>query len=323
MKNSIQAFILLMGFLGLAQVSIKEQPFFGYDKCIVLENESTKVVLDPNVGGRVLYYGQDGNNILFENRSLDGKTWQEGERTFEVSGGRFDIGPEKTTPFRKSFFNTWDAEIKGDTVTLISPVDSLLGVQLIRNFVLEKESSKLTTVQHIKNISDSPKRYAHWSRTFAEGGGICLVPMNPESRLPQGYAMYTLGTTVLDYNPKEEENLRLRKGVLEFLGPPSNPKFVMDSDAGWLGYISKDNQLFVKKFDAADDKIYGDMLSTQVSIWYYKDEKCEIEPVGPLEFIAPGKSISFTEEWWLMDYQYPADKKVDLKEIKGIINDLE
>ena len=64
------------------------------------------------------------------------------------------------------------------------------------------------------------------------------------------------------------------------------------------------------------------MLSNQVSIWYYKNEKCEIEPIGPLEFIEPGKSIPFTEEWWLVDYAYPKDKKANISEILTIVRNL-
>lgn len=322
MRIIFDGIVLFSVQLIFGQLSIHESDFFGYNNCIVLQNETTKVVVDPNVGGRLLYYGQQGNNVLFENRDLDGKLWNEGDSTFEVSGGRFDIGPAQTTGFRKSFFNTWEAEIRNDTVRLTSLKDHDLGVQLVRDFILDNETSKLTCIQHIKNISDSPKRYAHWSRTFVEGGGICLVPMNSNSRLPKGYAMYYHGTSILDFNPKKEKNLRLRDGILEFLGPTSNPKFVMDSKAGWLVYISRDDQLFVKKFEASDDKIYGDMLSNQVSIWYYKNEKCEIEPIGPLEFIEPGKSIPFTEEWWLVDYAYPKDKKANISEILTIVRNL-
>nr|WP_299344112.1 hypothetical protein [Allomuricauda sp.] len=322
MKVLFGCMSLLSMHLAFGQLTIQKSEFFGYPNCIVLQNKTTKVVVDPNVGGRLLYYGQQGNNILFENRDLDGKLWKEGDPTFEVSGGRFDIGPAQTTTFRKSFFNTWEAEIRNDTVRLTSPKDHDLGIQLVRDFILDPETSKLTCIQHIKNISNSPKRFAHWSRTFAEGGGICLVPMNPHSRLPMGYAMYLYGTKTLDFNPKKEENLRLRDGILEFLGPPSNPKFVMDSNEGWLAYISRDDQLFVKKFEASDDKIYGDMLSNQVSIWYYKNEKCEIEPIGPLEFIQPGQQISFTEKWWLLDYTYPEDKKANLPELLTLIKNL-
>ncbi|MGM8361889.1 hypothetical protein ACSV4D_08250 [Flavobacterium sp. ARAG 55.4] len=316
-------FILLLFNFGFSQVCINRISAFGYDNCIELKNDKVSVILDPNVGGRVLAYQLNGKNILFENTSLNGKTWRKGEPKFEVSGGRFDIGPEKTTPERESFFTTWKAEITGkNSARLTSPIDSLLGVQLIRDFILSDDSSHLQCIQHIKNTSEIVKDYAHWSRTFAKGGGICLIPLNPHSRLPKGYAMYQLNTNLLNYNPSEEVNLRTREGILEILGTPSQPKFVMDSNVGWIAYNSKDDLLFIKKFKANEPKIYGDILSNQVSIWYYKEEKCEIEPIGPIESIQPGETVSFTEDWWLMNHEYPKDKKINLKKITTIINTL-
>ncbi len=205
---------------------------------------------------------------------------------------------------------------------MTSQKDTILGVQLIREFILDENSSHLKCIQHIKNISNSKQQYAHWGRTFAKGGGICLVPLNPNSRLPKGYAMYQYGTTFIDFNPKEEENLRVRDGVLEMLGTPSQPKFVMDSNQGWIAYNSTDDLLFIKKFEADKNVNYGDVLSNQVSIWYYKNEKCEIEPIGPIETILPSEIVSFTEDWWLQNYKYPTDKKIDLNQIKTIINTL-
>lgn len=306
-----------------SQVTANKVEAFGYQNCIALENNYVKVILDPNVGGRVLTYELNGKNILFENPALNGKTWKEGDPTFEVSAGRFDIGPGQTTPFRASFFNTWKGEITDDnSARLTSPKDTILGIQLIRDFYLDKNSSHLKCIQHIKNISDTIQNYAHWSRTFAKGGGICLVPLNPNSRLPKGYAIYKYGTSLIDFDPPEEEALRLRDGVLEILSTPIYPKFVMDSNQGWIAYNSKDNLLFIKKFEANKNVIYGDMMNNQVSIWYYKDEKCEIEPIGPVETILPGEIVSFTEDWWLMENEYPEDKKLDLNNIKTILKNL-
>ncbi len=306
-----------------SQTSIKKINAFGYENCIELKNNKVTVILDPNVGGRVLEYKLNGKNILFENPALNGKTWKKGDPKFEVSGGRFDIGPEKTTPDRKSFHNSWKGEITGkNSARLISQVDTIVGVQLIRDFILLDNSSHLRCTQHIKNISTKVQNYAHWSRTFAKGGGICLVPLNINSRLPKGYAIYQSNSTFIDYNPPKEENLRVRDGILEILGTPSQPKFVMDSNVGWIAYNSKNDLLFIKKFKANENKIYGDLIGNQVSIWYYKEEKCEIEPIGPIESIKPGKTASFTEDWWLLDYKYPEDKKINISEINKIIKQL-
>jgi hypothetical protein len=307
-----------------SQNSAKLVEAYGYKNCIELKNKYVTVIIDPNVGGRILAYTLKGKNILFENTSLNGRTWKKGEKTFEVSGGRFDIGPEQTTPFRESFFNTWQGEITSKkSVKLISQKDTVLGVQLIREFFLDENSSHLKCVQHIKNISKQVQHYAYWSRTFAKGGGICLVPLNPNSRLPKGFANYHYKTTLIDFNPKNEDVLRVREGILEILDTPKYPKFVIDSNQGWIAYNSKDNLLFIKKFEANKNVIYGDLMNNQVSIWYYKDEKCEIEPIGPLEKILPGEIVSYTEDWWLLENEFPIDKNLDLKNITNIINNLQ
>ncbi len=317
------SFLFLIAKQNYAQTKVSRVEAFGYKNCILLENKKVKVILDPNVGGRVLTYELNGKNILFENPSLNGRIWKKGKPTFEVSAGRFDIGPEKTTPFRASFFNTWKGEITGlNSAKLTSKKDTILGVQLIREFYLDNKSSHLKCVQHIKNISDTIQNYAHWSRTFAKGGGICLVPLNPNSRLPKGYAIYQFGTSLIDFNPPKENALRVRDGVLEILDTPKNPKFVMDSNQGWIAYNSKDDLLFIKTFKADKNVIYGDMMNNQVSIWYYKDEKCEIEPIGPIESILPGEIASFTEDWWLLENKYPEGRKLNLKKIKDIVNNL-
>ena len=321
--NSFILILLLFVIFTHAQVTVKKVEAFGYKNCIALENKLVKVILDPNVGGRILTYELNGKNILFENPSLNGKTWKEGGPTFEVSAGRFDIGPEKTTPFRASFFNTWKGEIIGkNSARLISPKDSILGVELIREFYLDENSSHLKCVQHIKNISDTIQNYAHWSRTFAKGGGICLVPLNPNSRLPKGYANYQFGTSLIDFNPPEEPALCVRDGILEILETPKHPKFVMDSNQGWIAYNTKDDLLFIKTFKANENTIYGDMMNNQVSIWYYKNEKCEIEPIGPIKTILPGEIVSFTENWYLFENEYPKNKKLDLKKIQILVNTL-
>jgi hypothetical protein len=42
----------------------------------------------------------------------------------------------------------------------------------------------------------------------------------------------------------------------------------------------------------------------------------EIEPIGPMEMIEPGKEAYFTEYWYLYHYLYPRDKMADLEYIQ-------
>ncbi|MFC1692132.1 hypothetical protein ACFL1R_01345 [Candidatus Latescibacterota bacterium] len=293
----------------------------GYSNCVQLSNGTITVILEPNCGGRVLEYTFNGKNVIYLNPEHDGYIYTPGKRGPDPSGGRCDIGPELLVPRRASLWvGKWKAEIIGPrTARLTSVEDASTGVQLIREFRLDRNSSHLSFTQTIKNISGETKRYNHWSRTFAEGGGICLVPLTEYSRFPQGYIIYGPGP-VLTYRHKEHPNVRVRDGFLEISGTPPQPKFGIDSYAGWLGYITKSNLLFVKKFPVYTDRVYGEVAAYTISLWYFKEQMCELEPIGPLETIEPGKSASFTEDWWLFDYDHPGESgQVDIEEFKGFV----
>ena len=124
----------------------------------------------------------------------------------------------------------------------------------------------------------------------------------------------------IEFEDIDDPALRVRDGVLEFLDTPHRPKFVMDAAKGWLAYISKDDQLFIKTFPVEPEGYYGDVAGNNVSVWYYKDKVVEIEPMSPWKTIPPGNCYSFTENWYLYDYPYPDDKKADLDKVRKLIN---
>lgn len=71
--------------------------YFGYERCVLLENEQTRVVLGHHSGGRVLEYSLRGVNAIY--LDPEGAGWLPGsERGGGATGGRFDIGPEQTVP---------------------------------------------------------------------------------------------------------------------------------------------------------------------------------------------------------------------------------
>lgn len=294
----------------------------GYDNCIELTNDRIRVVLEPNMGGRVLRYELDGNNILHADKTQAGLLYPD-IPSGHLASGRFDIGPEKIVPSRPLlFFGPWDSEITGDReAVLISQKDSSTGVQLVRRFKLDEVGSRLECTQEIINISDELKRYCFWARTFVKGGGISLTPLNSHSRFPKGYITYGPGN-IMNYEPEDEPNVRSREHILEIIGPPVRPKFVMDGDIGWMAYISTDSQLFIKTFTVYTDRIYGEMTGATSSVWYNGEEMVEIEPIGPLEIIEPGESVAFTEYWHLLGFPYPHNKLTNLNAIRSIVDSL-
>ena len=316
---------LFAGDQAIAQTTTEEAAWvssYGYSGCIELSNEHIKVILEPNCGGRILEYALNGKNVIHTDPEQDGWTYTPGGKRFGPTGGRCDIGPEMTAPSRLALWlGRWEAEIIGTrAVRMTSVKDQSTGVQLVREFKLDRDSSHLSFTQTIINISDSPKEYNHWSRTFAEGGGICIVPLTERSRFPEKFIMY-YPESMLKIRHDEHPNVRVRDNFLEILGPPPQRKFGIDSYAGWLGYITRSNLLFVKKFPVYPKRAYGEVAAYTISIWYDQEKQCEIEPIGPTEFLKPGERASFTEDWWLFQYDYPQDKKADLEGLQALVEE--
>ena len=290
--------------------------FFGYKNCLALENADTRVVLCPQAGGRVLEYSLKGVNALYLNPAQQGWLHTPGIPSVVPCGGRCDIGPERVIATHPDLWlGNWTGEIVSEgTVRLTSARDRVTGVRLVRTFTLAEGSSRLTFEQRMINESDKRVACCHWSRTLAAGGGICLIPLTPGSRFPKSYIMYGPGP-VMNFQPVDP-NIRIRDGFLEILGTPANPKLGMDSTAGWFGYLMRSNLMFIKKYPVFSDRVYSEMAGLTISIWYFKNEMCELEPIGPRETLAPGESAAFTEDWSLFPFAFPTkETTVDLREV--------
>ncbi|MBM4035713.1 MAG: hypothetical protein FJ291_28570 [Planctomycetes bacterium] len=312
--------LLASAFAGAAEFEgTGRVDFHGYAGCVKLENESCRVVLCHQCGGRVLEYSWKGTNAMALHPDGAGKVYDPAKKQGGAAdGGRFDIGPEKVIPPHPDLWvGAWEAEITGPRAARLTSVrDKATGVQLVRDFELDKASSRLRCTQAIRNVSDQPKEWCHWSRTFAPGGGIVAIPLSPTSRFPKHWVMYGGGDTIM-YNPRDEQ-IAARDGFLLITGTPANPKLGMDSAVGWLAYLMKNGLLFVKRYPVYPDRAYNEVAGLTISIWYYKDELCELEPIGPKNNIAPGQSASFTEEWWILPHKYPSSPaELDLARLKA------
>ena len=294
----------------------------GWENCYRLSNDVAEVIVVPESGGRVLTYSVNGQNILYVNRAHDGKTLADlEEKWFDPDGGRFDVGPEAITSrlHLLTWLGAWEAEIIGDyALRIVSQPDTSLGIQLTREFTLDKESSYLTVRQTMRNISDHDTEWCFWSRTLTKGWGMLLVPLNPESKFPHGWAKYVWRKGIETEAPRDDRVV-VSDGLLTVRAVGTSAKYGTDSSAGWMAY-AKDGLLFVKRFRYFPEETYNDGAGFSVEI-YITDHMCELEPLSPRAILRPNEAYSFTEHWWLLEYG-PAEKlPFDLDEAVQLINE--
>ncbi|TRX66083.1 hypothetical protein [Carboxylicivirga sp. M1479] len=321
----LYATLIVLLFISLISLSAARTiTQYGLPNCIELRNENTRVVLDPNIGGRVLVYEINGKNVLYFDKAHEGIT--DGYKIQRVDAGRFDFGPVQTMPKHNTYWKgVWKAEIIGDySVKMTSQVDTSLNLCITRHFILDQHCSRLSCTQTIKNLGNKEISVCFWGRTLVKGRGISLTPLHPQSRFPEGYIAYykEKSGTVMKYKNINEPNIRKRDNILEIFGPTDCGKLVMDGEDGWMAYLSPEDVLFVKKFKHYPKKIYGEMTAATTSIWSFRHEVYEIEPYGPMETLKPGKSATFNEEWYLQSFEFPSDLLPDLNRVKETINAL-
>jgi hypothetical protein len=297
--------IFVLGSAAIAAEGAKEVTFYGYDDCIQLTNDRVSVVLCPAAGGRVLEYSLDGENVLYLPAGDEGWRYGPDSQRSPMNAGRFDIGPEKVVRRGKILWmGSWDGAVTGDrSARLTSQFDAESGVRLVRDFQLDELTSHLRCTQTIINESNEPVSLCHWSRTFAVGGGVAVVPRSPRGRFPQGYVMYQQGGLV-SINP-EDPSIQVSDDAVVVSATPKYPKLGFDSHAGWLAYLAPTNQMFIKRFRTFPDRAYNEFAALTISVWYPQQDKVELEPIGPAENLAPGQRASFCEEWWLLPHDFP------------------
>lgn len=323
MNRTLLVVMLLLGLVsgalpqdanGQAKVAASDRiECLGYTQCIELKNDHARVVLCPEAGGRVLEYAWNGATGLYQAPAPKAGGRRE-------PAGRFDVGPEFTLPRHPALWSgPWTGARLGPLAARMTSVkDKATGLQLVRTFTLDPATSHLTCTQTMTNVGERLVSTCHWSRTMSSGNGIVLIPLTSPSRFPKSYLMYGPGP-VMEYQPVDP-NIRIRDGFLEIVGAPARPKLGFDSAAGWFCYLTRNDLLFVKRFPVYPDRPYNEVAGLTVSIWYFEDKMCELEPIGPAENLAPGQSASFTEQWWLLPYKFPANgAAADLQQISRLV----
>jgi len=292
-------------------------PFYGFKDCIELKNKTARAVLCPASGGRVLEFSINGRNALWLNPDEAGKP-------NGASAGRFDIGPERILPRRNALFRgPYKGGITGArSARLTSGKDPSSGFQIVREFSLAADRPHLICKQTVINVSKETKQVCYWCRTFAQGQGICVVPVTGFSRMPKKHVIYD-DHLVINFAPKND-SITQREGFIIVDGPPEKPKLGFDSMSGWMAYLTPNGLMFVKKWPTFPNRVYGEMASLTLSIWYPAERPmCELEPIGPREILKPGERAFFTEEWFLAPHKFPGSgPKVNLPAVKKASQEL-
>jgi len=289
------------------QAEVRACSFRNQDNCLELSNESTRIVIVPANGGRIVHYSCDNGPNFF------------------AGGCQIDIGPELDyLPSHQPLWaGPYEATVLGPlSVRLTSPTHEATGVQLVKVVTLDQLGSGVTLGQTMKNVGTKEIAYCHWDRTMTNATHA-FFELNPSSRFPARWSMRRgqHGTYRYDGTSPNSPRVKILNGLLITVPGKKMEKVAADNVAGWMaGY--REGWLYVKRFPVYAHGDYADG-GNSVEIWVNAaGTRTEIEPLSPKVKLQPGESYAFTERWGLRRVEEPINTHHDIPKLVSSVKQM-
>lgn len=250
-----------------------------------------------NAGPRIIGYARHGGPQLFASLP-DDVIEHPAVGTYRFLGGhRLWRAPEEPAI-------TYEPDDTPVTVTIMDAGFELvgtLGADAIVKAISVSQHGGFTIVDHeLRNEGWTPVRLAPWAITQLVPGGTAYLPQqrvtaDEDGVLPNRHIVLWPYTDLSD----PEVTISQDQVTVYASDRPSKSKVGVPNRLGWIAYALGD-ELFVK-WSALhrDSELYVDR---GVSAECYRDERfIEMETLGPLVTVQPGKRAMHREIWTLLD----------------------
>ena len=184
---------------------------------------------------------------------------------------------------------------RGNTARFVAPVETC-GIQKEIDITL---GASVEVVHRLRNTSRRQLALAPWALTVMAPGGTCIVPMpkrgtHPKDLLPGNLLVPWLYTDMSDRRWTWGQRYILLRQKANST-PQKLGGLIPD---GWAAYALR-GQLFVKHFPCVAGANYPDFGCNFET--FTNSDMLEVETLGPLTSIKPGKTVEHIETWQLFD----------------------
>jgi len=269
----------------------------GWENNLKLSNGVIEMVATLDVGPRIIHFsGIGGSNVFKEFPEEIGGC---GEEEWKIRGGhRFWHAPEAVprTYVLDNSSVSWQ-KIDDLSVRLIAPAEAENSIQREIGIVMNSNLPEITVIHRITNIGRWPVELSCWALSVMKAGGTALVPLpRTVAHMEDPNPAYHM--SAWSYTDMGDPRLSFEKGYLliDHAKADAPLKLGMSVPDGWAAYINGDS-LFVKHFGRHADKSYPDNGCNFET--YSEKSFLELESLGPLTLLQPGKSVEHQERWHL------------------------
>lgn len=276
----------------------KTLSFLNLPKCVLLSNGIVELAVATEIGPRILKYGfVNGPNILGEYPELKTETsWG----TWRPWGGhRLWVGPEAMPQSYAPDNSPIDVEQAAQfTMNLSQKIDQS-GTQKEMTIRMESDSSGIEITHRVTNRTESSIKLCPWAITIMREGGVAVIPLAPfrthdEELLP---AQPIVRWFFTDWTDPRWGFGRSHVALRGDNSRKSPQKIGTMNREGWCGFLHG-GTFFIKSFPSLLSESYPDLgCNNEV---YGDGSYIELESLGPLTDLEPGRTCSHVERWRLV-----------------------
>jgi len=309
----------------LAEATVKRIDYEGWKGCWELSNPLVRVVVVPQIGGRIMEYSIAGHNAIWQNKaeigvlrpSDLGKKWHNygGHKAWNAPQQRwrapdydnyYDYAPAQAEPI--DLAPETGEKMTGIRVTC-APIPHL-GLQFVREVYLSHRTSRVRIVETMRNVSERGIEWGIWAVTQARPDCWIAFPRHVTDDSPQGWRRL-LGPEFPDprcVTPVGQIGVMRYSGAIDKVGT--------GSPDGWMVYL-RDQLAYVKQWSVRtvgvvypDDGCNMEVFTADKAMGAY----VELEVLGPVVELKPGETTQLVEDWFISLVNQSAKDPADVVE---------
>jgi hypothetical protein len=288
---------LMSAFYASADVKVEKMEYKGWHNCYRVSNGEVELVVTSDVGPRVMRFGFIGGQNLFKEFADQlGGTKEEKNRL--RGGDRVWKAPEDPIA-------TWapdnvpvEITVTADGLIARAPVEPLTSLQKEIEVRMAPSGTEVTVLHRITNRSLFSLEYSVWALTMMTPGGIAISGFPPRGRHPANLEA-TNPLVMWAYTNLSDKRWVFTKKYLTLKQDPANSeaqKLGLFNLNTWGAYVLN-GEAFIKRAHANPGEPYPDFGCSFET--FTNNEFLEMETLGPLIKVPPGKTTEQVEHWTL------------------------
>jgi hypothetical protein len=318
--SRISSALLVITLMGVAahmnaSVKVEKTQYKGWENCYRVTNGEVELIVTGDVGPRIIRFGFVGGQNMF--KEFPEQLGKSGEEKFQLRGGdRVWKAPEDPIATWAPDNVTVSIQVTSTGLIAREPVEPLTGLQKEIEVSMAASGTGVTVMHRIANHSLFPLEFAPWALTMMAQGGTVVSGFPPRGHHPANLEA-TNPLVMWAYTNLADPRWKFTRKYLTLRQDPNNSeaqKIGMFNADTWAAYLLN-GEAFVKRSKPDPSKVYTDFGCSFET--FTNNDFLEVETLGPITKLAPGKTVELVEQWGL--FRNAAVKELTDEELDRVI----